>query len=180
MAHTNPRDANLLGTLSLAVATRMEDAVASPLGPSAPAALSALDAYLGGEPIDTLRQVLGLTHSGAVRLVDRLVEAGLAERRPGSDARSVAIALTPAGRAAAQAVRTAREAALADALSALSPAERATLGALHAKLLAGLTSDRASALRLCRLCDVDACGHHRGTCPVTEARRARAAVSPAA
>ena len=61
----------------------MQATVASPLGPSAPAALNALEGYLGGEPIDTLRQVLGLTHSGAVRLVDRLVAEGLAERRPG-------------------------------------------------------------------------------------------------
>ena len=170
MAHTSARDANLLGTLSLAVTGRVEAAVASPLGPSAPAALSALEGYLGGEPIDALRQVLGLTHSGAVRLVDRLADAGLAERRPGPDGRSVSVALTAAGREAALAVRAAREAALAETLAVLEPAERATLEALHAKLLAGLTSDRASARRLCRLCDPGACGHHRGTCPVTNAR----------
>ena len=178
MAHTTARDANLLGTLSLAVAGRMETAVASQLGPSAPAALSALEGYLGGEPIDALSQVLALTHSGAVRLVDRLVDAGLAERAPGPDARSVAVALTPTGRVAAEAVRERRAAALEEALSVLSADERATLVALHEKLLAGLTdADRATALRLCRLCDVDACGHHRGTCPVTNAR---AAASPAA
>ena len=51
----------------------------------------------------------------------------------------------------------------------LDAGRAATLAALHEKLLAGLTSDRASARRLCRLCDVDACGHERGTCPVTEA-----------
>ena len=179
MAHTNPREANLLGTLSLAVAGRIETATESPLGPSAPAALSALDGFLGGEPIDALRETLGLTHSGAVRLVDRLAEAGLAERRPGRDARTVAVELTPVGHAAAEAVRSAREAALEQALAVLSPDERATLTRLHERMLAGLTSDRASARRLCRLCDVDACGHHRGTCPVTNAR-ARAAASPAA
>ena len=172
MAHTKAREANLLGTLSLAVAGRIESAVASPLGPSAPAALTALDTFLGGEPIDALRETLGLTHSGAVRLVDRLAEAGLAERRRGSDARSVAVALTPAGRAAALDVRRAREAALEDALAALSADERTTLSALHERLLAGLTGDRGSARRMCRLCDVHACGHDRGTCPVTEARAA--------
>ncbi|MEO8686777.1 MAG: helix-turn-helix domain-containing protein, partial [Solirubrobacteraceae bacterium] len=82
MSHTSARQANLLGTLSLAVTGRVEAAVAarSPHGPSAPAALSALEGYLGGEPIDTLARVLGLTHSGAVRLVDRLAGAGLVER----------------------------------------------------------------------------------------------------
>jgi MarR family transcriptional regulator, negative regulator of the multidrug operon emrRAB len=177
VAHTNPRDANLLGTLSLAVAGRMETAIASQLGPSAPAALCALEGYLGGEPIEVLRQVLALTHSGAVRLVDRLVDAGLAEREPGPDARTVAVALTPAGRVAAEGIREARTAALEEVLEVLSADERDTLTALHERLLAGLTSDRASARRLCRLCDIDACGHHRGTCPVTNAR---AAASPAA
>jgi len=177
VAHTSARQANLLGTLSLAVAGRMETAVeaAAPHGPSAPAALAALDAYLGGQPIDALRRVLGLTHSGAVRLVDRLAAAGLAERRPGADGRSVAVALTARGGRAAGRVRAAREHALADALAALDPDERAVLTALHEKLLAALTSDRASARRLCRLCDVEACGHERGTCPVTRARIARAA-----
>ena len=179
MAHTKAREANLLGTLSLAIAGRMEAAVTSPLGPSAPAALSALEAYLSGEPIDALRQALGLTHSGAVRLVDRLAEAGLAERRRGADARSVAVALTPAGHAAALEVRRAREAALEAALAPLSREERATLCALHEKLLGGLAGDRASARRMCRLCDVEACGHDRGTCPVTEAR-SRPAASRAA
>ena len=183
MSHTSARQANLLGSLSLAVAGRVEaaaEAAAGAGGPSAPAALAALEGYLGGEPIDALRQVLGLTHSGAVRLVDRLAAAGLVERSPGPDGRSVAVAPTPAGRRAATEVRAARERALADTLAVLDPDERAALTALHEKLLAGLTGDRSSARRMCRLCDLDACGHHRGTCPVTEARRARRSPSPAA
>ena len=166
----------MLGTLSLAVTGRVEDAVAacSPYGPSAPAALSALEGYLGGEPIDALARVLRLTHSGAVRLVDRLADAGLVERRRGGDGRSVAITLTPAGRSAAAEIRAARERALADALSVLAADEREMLTALSEKLLAGLTSDRASARRICRLCDAEACGHERGTCPVTRAASARA------
>ena len=177
MTHTSARQANLLGTLSLAVAGAVDAAVASPLGPSAPAALVALDGYLGGEPIDALRQVLGLTHSGAVRLVDRLEAAGLAERRPGPDARTVAVALTTAGAEAAQQARDARERALEAALAALEPGERAALATLHEKLLAGLTGDRSSARRICRLCDLEACGHERGECPVTEARRSRSPVA---
>jgi len=171
VSHTTARQANLLGTLSLAVAGHVEDAVgaASAQSASAPAALVALEGYLGGEPIDALRQVLGLTHSGAVRLVDRLAAAGLAARSEGADQRTVAVTLTPAGRRAAGRIREAREAALDDALAPLTLAERATLTMLHEKLLAGLTTDRGSARRLCRLCDPEACGHHRGTCPVTEA-----------
>lgn len=142
---------------------------ASPVAGSAPAALVALEGYLDGEPIDALRQVLALTHSGAVRLVDRLAEAGLATRAAGADGRTVAVTLTPAGRRAAARVSSVRERALQDVLGALSAGERAELAALHEKLLAAVTSDRASARRLCRLCDPIACGHERGSCPVTEA-----------
>ncbi len=176
MSHTSARQANLLGTLALAVTGRVEGALAavSPAGPSAPAALSALEGYLGGEPIDALAHVLGLSHSGAVRVVDRLAADGLAERRRGADGRSVAVTLTAAGCSAAAEIRTARESALAEVLAALDPGERRALTELNEKLLAGLTSDRASARRICRLCDSVACGHERGTCPVTTAVRARA------
>jgi DNA-binding MarR family transcriptional regulator len=174
VTHTSARDANLLGTLSLAVTGRVEAAVAasSPHGPSAPAALVALEGYLGGEPIDALARVLELTHSGAVRLVDRLAGAGLVERRRGADGRSVAVTLTPAGHRVAGEIRAARERALTDALSVLEVGERRVLTELNEKLLAGLTSDRACARRMCRLCDPDACGHERGTCPVTTAASA--------
>jgi DNA-binding MarR family transcriptional regulator len=169
--HTSARQANLLGTLALAVSGRVEAAVetASPHGPSAPAALCALEGYLGGEPIDALARVLGLTHSGAVRVVDRLAAAGLLARSRGADGRSVAVTLTAAGRRAAMEIRAARESALAEALAVLDAGERRALTELNEKLLAGLTSDRASARRICRLCDIEACGHERGICPVTEA-----------
>jgi len=128
VAHTtrSAREANLLGTLSLAVTGRVEAALAegSPYGPSAPAALAALEGYLGGEPIDALARVLDLTHSGAVRLVDRLAGAGLVERRRGGDGRSVAVTLTPAGHRAAAEIRAARERALAETLSVLGAEER--------------------------------------------------------
>src|ERR687897_432069 len=79
------RDANLLGALSLAVAERVEAATraAAAHGGSAPAALAALDVFLGGSSIDTVRKPLGLTHSAAVRLVDRLEVAGLVRRGAG-------------------------------------------------------------------------------------------------
>ena len=169
-----PRDANLLGALALTVADRMAAAVeaATPHGSTGPAALVALHEFLAGASMDALARVLGLTPSGAVRLVDRLAADGLVERRPAGDGRAVAIVLTPAGRRAAVAIRTARATALEAVLDALDPSERAALARLHEKLLAGLTDDHQTARRTCRLCDVDACGHHRGTCPVTEAVRA--------
>src|SRR5919106_681255 len=87
------RDANLLGALSITVAERLEAATrtAAAHGGSAPAALAALDTFLDGSSIDTVRKPLGLTHSAAVRLVDRLAAAGLVRRGAGEDGRSVAV-----------------------------------------------------------------------------------------
>jgi MarR family transcriptional regulator, negative regulator of the multidrug operon emrRAB len=165
------RGANLLGALSITVAEHVETAAraAAAHGGSAPAALAALDTFLDGSSIDTVRKPLGLTHSAAVRLVDRLAAAGLVRRGAGEDGRSVAVFLTQAGRRAAAQVQDGRMGALAEVLVPLDPSERAELTRLHEKLLAGLTSGRADARRICRLCDAHACGHEEGRCPVTRA-----------
>ena len=64
----------------------------------AAAALSALLHFLDRRTVDLLRQVLGLTSSGTVRLVDRMAESGYVRRGPGPDGRSTSISLTGAGR----------------------------------------------------------------------------------
>jgi len=130
------RQANVLGALALVISDRVDDAVTERSGVSSTAAvaLSALYHFLDRPTIDLLRQVLGLTSSGAVRLVDRLVEAGYVERRPGEDRRSTAVTLTRKGRRVAERVAQARESVLGTALSQLSPEERDCLDALMAKL----------------------------------------------
>src|SRR5256885_16571596 len=85
---TDRRTENLLGTLGLAIADRMRDGLtgATDTADTDATALSALDQFLDGATIDLLRQVLGLTSSGTVRLVDRLVAAGYGRRgRRGAD-----------------------------------------------------------------------------------------------
>jgi MarR family transcriptional repressor of emrRAB len=157
--------------VALTVADRVRAAAAAGAGEagSTPAALVSLAGYLDGEPIDSLRGPLGLTHSATVRVVDRLVAAGLARRRPGRDRRAVSVALTPAGRRAAARALAAREEALEAALAGLDESERAELARLHEKVLGALTTGRASAGHTCRLCDSVACGHEQGRCPVTRA-----------
>ena len=124
--------------------------------------------------MDDLRRAVGLTPSGAVRLVDRLVAAGLVERRPGHDGRSVALVLTASGRRTARRVLAARAEALDRVLTELSQADRASLTRIAEKLLAALTRDRLAERQhghepsggwLCRLCDFEACGREHGACP---------------
>ena len=165
MSHAH--EANALGALALEVARRVQEAgdAASPHGASVPAALTALHGLTGGQSIDARRRVVGLTHSGAVRLVDRLVAAGLAERRVGADGRAVALQLTPEGRRAARRVLARREAAIEGVLAPLTAPERSTLAALHERLLETLADGQEERRRVCRLCDVEACGRDCPTRP---------------
>src|SRR5882724_7174610 len=81
----------LLATQALAVADRVREAAeaASAQEGSGPAALVHLQAHPGGS-VGDLERVVRLTQTGAGRLVDRLVAAGLVERRAGRDARTQA------------------------------------------------------------------------------------------
>jgi MarR family transcriptional repressor of emrRAB len=173
--------ANALGALSLVVADRMNAAVeaVAALGPSAPAALAALHEFLDGGSVTQLSSVLGLTHSGTVRLVDRLAVEGLVERAGAQDGRAVSVVLTRRGRRLALQIRQAREEALTSALSALTPDEVSNLAAALDTMLTTVTRARAEERSahshdrpqpwLCRLCDFSACGRSEGNCPVNNA-----------
>lgn len=174
------RLANVLGTFALALSDELEAATAQAAGHAGagPAALVALSDLLGGRSVDDLRRAVGLTHSGGVRVVDRLVDDGLVERRPGPDGRSVALSLTPAGRRLAGQVGDARQAVLRRALDVLDDREQADLGALLDKLVGALVARRLEARAagaippggwLCRLCDTVACGRPEGRCPAANA-----------
>jgi DNA-binding MarR family transcriptional regulator len=167
--------ANVLGALSLVLADRTADAVAAAAGrsESAGAALSALLHILDRPSVDLLRQVLGLTSSGTVRLLDRLTESGYVRREPGVDGRSTSIALTDAGRQAAAQVTRARAQVLGQALSALSPTERAAFEHLAGKVLVGMMRGPGATRWICRLCDVARCRGTEGGCPIGNAARER-------
>ena len=169
------RAANLLGALSLVIADRTEDAMADAGGrpESAAAALSALLHFLDRPSVDLLRQVLGLTSSGTVRLLDRLAAAGFVVRGPGADGRSASISLTESGRTAAQQVAAARTEVLDGALSALSADERAEFDRLAGKILAGLIRGPGATRWICRLCDTGSCRGTAGGCPAGNAARQR-------
>jgi MarR family transcriptional regulator, negative regulator of the multidrug operon emrRAB len=161
------RAANLLGAHALVATDRLREAVGMEL--SSAAVLSALMTFADGVSIDALRRVLGLSHSGGVRIVRRLAARGLVAREPDpADRRAVRLHLTADGRRAATRVIAARQATLAALLAPLGTRETADLERLLERLLAAVTDDREAANRICRLCDPDVCGHP-DRCPVTQA-----------
>lgn len=151
---------NLLGAQSLALADRLLDADIGPAGGDMPssdrAALVTLLAH-PGQTVRWLGDVLGLTSSGGTRLVDRLVAGGLVTRTAGGDARQRQLRLTRSGIARARAVLRARQAVISEALSSLSDEERGQLEKLLEKVVNGLAVTRLPALRVCRMCDREAC-----------------------
>jgi MarR family transcriptional repressor of emrRAB len=171
----NPRLDNLLASLSLNLAeessTALEDA--SGVAGSAALALLALEEFLGDAHVAHVAEVLGLTHSGAVRLVTQLESAGLAERRPGADRRRVEVRLTAEGRRTAAVARTARDAVVQETTRGLGTREAATLEHLLTKLVEARVTARVQRLRdegdsrpwWCRTCDFGACGRPEGRCP---------------
>ena len=161
------RTANLLGALSLVAADRVRDATGAE--PTWGAALVTLQTMTDGGSIDELRRVLGLSHSGGVRVVKALSRAELVElRRDPDDGRAVQVWLTKDGRAAATRIRAARLEALDTLLDGLDPARRAQLDELLARALSAATVGRDDARHICRICDPGVCGHPE-RCPVTRA-----------
>lgn len=177
----DPAFANVVAALALALTDRISQATerAAGRGGQAPAALVVLHEFLGGGTIERLRQTLGISHSTAVRLVDRLVSDGHVRRDEGrGDGRTVALVLTPLGRSVAESVLAARIAAAAEPLRSLSEDERRSLQVSTGHLLEAITRSRLAERAagrppengwLCRLCDLEACGRSANTCPAANA-----------
>jgi MarR family transcriptional regulator, negative regulator of the multidrug operon emrRAB len=159
------RDANLLAALALGIADRIRETIEAGAehGAMASAALNTVG-FFPGESIDALSRTLKLSHSGTVRLVDRLAEEGLIERKRGTDGRSVVLTLTRTGKKAFERLKAKRRLAVSELIEVLSAAERAQLTHLSEKLLATLTVDRESGDFICRFCEIESCPEDR--CPV--------------
>ena len=162
--------ANLLGALSLAVMDRIEQGAREVIGRGGetPAALVVIG-YGEGMTNDKLRRILGLSHSGTVRLVDRLVSDRFVERRPGKDGREVALYLTATGAAIRNELMASRISAVASLLNVLSPAETKRLGALIRELLARQNTSELDRFTICRMCDDSVCTK----CPLPTSKSSR-------
>lgn len=163
------RDRNVIAAWAVAVTDAVRAAVERSTGiaGSGPAALVAIVADPGLR-IDDLRRVLGLTHPGTVRLVDRLVENGWIQRQQGAG-RTVLLVPTKSGRLAERKLAEAREDAVAALLTTMSEQDVRRVAGLVAPVLAATAGDVDAMRRLCRLCNRNVCNE----CPAEAPGAAR-------
>jgi DNA-binding MarR family transcriptional regulator len=135
-----------------------------------PAALVSLREWADGKSVEVLAEAMRVSHSRAVRVVDRLEAAGLARRESDpSDGRRALVWLEPAGRDLAERALDARAHVLLSAVVELDAGDVRDLERLLGVMLQATTVDVRSAKETCRLCDAHACGHYEGACPVSQA-----------
>jgi MarR family transcriptional repressor of emrRAB len=159
------RAANLLGALAIGVTDRLQrDAEAAAGRSGARAAALASLAQWPGDTIEELRQMLGLTHSASVRVIDGLVADGLAIREHVGGGPAVRPRLTEAGEAQARRVLAARRDLLQWLVSDVSEEDLTQVTGIVERLLQKLTTDFNAGELICRLCELDACPQDR--CPV--------------
>lgn len=150
---------NLLGVFTTTIATSIDQKVAEVGGGGINAATALVT--IRNHPddsIDVLRRILNLTHSGAVRLINRLEADHLVERQKHSnDGRSVAIRLTAEGQKHADSILDARAQVTNSVLDILSDEQKIALIPILEIALNAMTHGEDSARRICRLCNERVC-----------------------
>jgi DNA-binding MarR family transcriptional regulator len=160
--------AGWVGALASVVDARVAHAVDGCTATELGALLTCLS--FGEVGVGELGEVLGLTGSGAVRLVDRLEHDGLVSRQA-RQGRSVSVRLSARGCRLAADLQRRRMAAIEALLAPLSAGERAQLSDLIERLLHDAGLDASSARTVCRYCDHQSCD--AGTCPIGRSLRER-------
>jgi MarR family transcriptional repressor of emrRAB len=166
------RVANRLGATALTLSDRIREATeaATGLAGGIPAALVSLHEWADGSSVDVLAEAMRVSHSRAVRVVDRLEADGLARREPDpSDGRRALVWLEPSGSDLARRALDARSRVLHAAVGELDPGDVRDLERLLGSLLDATTVDVRAVAGTCRLCDAHAGGHFEGACPVSRA-----------
>ena len=158
------RDRNVFGAFALMLSDYIVRASSSRAPEAGPAASAlALLAHKPGLSIRMLAVGVGLSHAGAVRLVDRLANEELIERREHStDGRTRSLYLTPAGRIASDAVLASRDEVIAEGLSILTPDDLKILSDIAERVLRDRLENLDHSFRICRLCCYEGCTN----CPI--------------
>jgi DNA-binding MarR family transcriptional regulator len=155
---------NLLGALVLTLSDRIREETEAVLGHAGGAAAAlAVVAQQPGGTVEDLRRAIGRSHPATVRIVDRLVELGLVDRRPSGRGPAVALTATAQGLERAREVVLVRRRVIREAMPDLTPEEATVLtGILDRALVRAAGLPRG--VTVCRLCDKGGC--RRADCPV--------------
>lgn len=154
-----------------AFAWRLDQLISSALRERFNRPLSELTALVSIQNCQTfnigwLANVLELTHSAAVRLVDRLEADTLVERLPKDQKKQVGLRITAKGREMAASILQVRQDTAGNFLSVLSPNQLSTLADLSREVIAGNVRNELDSYQVCALCDEASCGTQ---CPRIEA-----------
>ena len=164
----DPRSCNLLGAFIISAHDRLMQDVSAELSMAGQAAAALVTVkHNRGRSVDFLSGALLLSHSGCVRLVDKLSGAGLIERRQGADKRVVSLFLTPAGEQRVDQILCARRQCLQSLLAPLDAEQERQLTVLLEAMLANLTTSKQQSDVMCRLCEESVCP--QPLCPITRA-----------
>ena len=150
----------LLGTLSMLIADRVAASFRE-LGMSQTEAAALLCIHQHPRAnIGHVAQTADISHSAAVRSVDRLADRRLVNRWASpTDQRAVELTCSPMGKALSQKLFHARREAVGTLMGRLKSEQRAALAEFVDLMLEGVAKRRSEAWRLCRFCD-------RAICPI--------------
>lgn len=165
--------ANWVGSLASAIDAQVAQGAGEHGGTVMGALLTC--SYFPDMTVGELAGVLGLTGSGAVRLVDRLERDGLVARQA-RQGRLVTVRLTARGRRLAAGLQRRRLAVIDGLLSPLTQQERTELAGMLGKVLHDAGLPAAQARRACRFCDHQRCDGE--ACPVGRSLRERGEPAP--
>ena len=160
-------ESNVIAAWALAVHDALDRAAQEAGSGARELAALTLVAEHSGCSVDWLSRRVGLTQSGTVRLVDRLVEQGMLERGA-SSGRVVPLRTTQLAEARLATWRVVRDEVVSQATAGLSGAERERLAASIASALEAGQRSRPQADATCRTCTWAACGRD---CPVDRSVR---------
>ncbi|WP_395373449.1 MarR family winged helix-turn-helix transcriptional regulator [Marinicella sp. W31] len=152
------KNINQLGALALALTDRIKKSLKETYDRSGESAAAIIViGYVQGLSVEVLRQVLSLSHPGTVRLIDRLAEDDLVERRKAKDGRAVALHLTDKGLELRQLLMKNRLDVIEASVQNFTIKERETFFKLISKALKNLPESEMAKHQICRLCDTRYC-----------------------
>ncbi|NRA72806.1 MAG: MarR family transcriptional regulator [Gammaproteobacteria bacterium] len=162
---------NLIGAFSTMVSSKIEIGISELGGRSLSHEIALVVIHNHpNETIDVLSKVLGLTHSGTVRLINTLENEGFVQRHKSEkDARSVVLSVTSAGSIRVQSILDSREKVTLKLLESFDETQKQDFLNLLEIAMGNLTGEKIQALQICKLCNEGVC--RKQGCPVEESLR---------